>query len=225
MMNLSFLKPVFAKTKSEPNVFSSAVLIEMTKWGKVYTCSGVAIRDDIVLTSAHCMDNTASNVKIILEDEYEPSKNTFVRVSYYIKHEGYDPKKSLYENDLSILFLDKKLPTKFKPTYISDHVMQNLMTRVGYGGRAGKNKKITVPVKPQKIIKDKKYFEFLDSQSVIGDSGGPVFALDKKGHEHLVGLHSTKEGEGKTYSLNLRHFKDWIDQKIKNHKAIEQKAI
>ena len=54
-----------------------------------------------------------------------------------------------------------------------------------------------------------KNFILTDDNSVIGDSGGPIYQVTENGHK-LIGIHSTLEGTDKTYIVNLSHYKDWI---------------
>lgn len=96
--------------------YSAAVLIEMKKGGKTFTCSGVAFDHKTVLTSAHCMDG-ADEVKVILDPVYSLRPKTFLKVDYFVNHESYNPKKSFYHNDISLLFLEKKLPFPLFKSY------------------------------------------------------------------------------------------------------------
>lgn len=201
---------------------SASVIIEMTKFGSVYTCSGVAISDQIILTSAHCMDNSAGNVKILLDDEYKAGTKNYIEIDYYYKHEKYHGPRSFFKYDISILFLKKKLPKTIKPVKIGPFIKEGKFFRVGYGGRNNENKKKIIAIEPKQLVLKNTYLEFKDSDSVIGDSGGPVFVTDNK-QISLVGLHSTVEDGQKTYSVNLIKLKEWVDNKISIHKMNNQK--
>lgn len=190
--------------------FSSSFLIEVTRGNEIFTSSAVAIGPGLILTAAHCVD-CADEIVLILGDNYK-TPDSVINVNKWIIHQDYNPNKSLYENDLAILFLDDDLPHFINFEMIEEEVSMDkhsLIERIGFGGRSDEN--IRTWITPDFVghTFNKKNLVFNDTHSVIGDSGGPIY-LEEEGRLKLIGIHSTLEGDSLTYAVNLSKFRDWV---------------
>ena len=191
--------------------FNSSLLIEIKRGDVSFTCSGVAIGQRLVLTSAHCFDDVDS-ARILLDAQYDPRSKNEVVVKNFELHPLYDPKKSLYKHHLAILHLAGALPHNINIATIKQTrklAVDLEVDRIGFGGRGSLNTRTWTNPRIKKI--DNEVLELTDSMSVVGDSGGPVYLQTPQGIE-LVGLHSTLEGNNKTYSVYLPHYKNWIEK-------------
>jgi secreted trypsin-like serine protease len=154
--------------------FENAVLIKSVLTnGNVGFCSGVVLNPTTVLTAAHCIDrNTQHRIQIV--------KKFFIQWTYAVqpamKSSSYHPELSKSDADIGILTFTKPLPFMSIPLCQKTHANETLY-RVGFGGRNGKNLKNTFEIQA-KSITDNGAQKALDEQSVSGDSGGPVFAVE-----------------------------------------------
>ena len=197
--------------------FLSTVIIEVEKFGKVYTSTAVAIGEKLLLTAAHSVDNMDS-AKALTGRSYKETIEE-VDVQRCIIHPNYDPKKSFYKNDIAIVVLKEELPDCVKieelPTS-SQYEKGDVFERIGFGGRNKRNRRTwTNPTYSSRTF-DRKSFILEDQMSVIGDSGGPIFK-DNGDTVELIGIHSTLEGQSKTYIVNLAPYKKWIEANIEIH--------
>ena len=53
--------------------FNSSLVIEVTRPEGKFTCSGVAIKDDMVLTAAHCLEGKILEIRVFNQESYDPS--------------------------------------------------------------------------------------------------------------------------------------------------------
>lgn len=199
------------------NEFSSTVVLEVKRHGKIYTSTAVVIGKRALLTAAHsvdCMDQAA----ICIGASYRKNIKK-IKVKRCIIHPNYNPRKSLYENDLAIVVLTEDLPTKTKHESVpTKNTLKkgDVLERIGFGLRNNRNKRTwTNPIFKSRSF-NRKNLILEDELSVIGDSGGPVFKhTDDK--VELVGIHSTLEGKSKTFVVNLAYYQNWIETNLEIH--------
>jgi V8-like Glu-specific endopeptidase len=195
--------------------FNSSLVIEVTRSSGVFTCSGVAIKDDVVLTAAHCLDGEVTKVRVSHQASYDPQAK-FHAVESFELHPEYDVKKSNFHFDLAKIKLKTKLPasTKIMPIAKKDSDIDGNFFRLGFGARADKNIRTLVTPEFKALRPHSKTLELNDMYSYSGDSGGPIF-LQRQGQMYLVAIHSTLSygPEGK-YSFNplLAAHRSWINQ-------------
>lgn len=190
--------------KTNWSKFSCSLLIEVSRNQKVFTSSAVLIKRNVLLTSAHSVEDIDKGY-VHLSHKYGHD-NMRVAFKKVIIHSGYDKKKSNYENDIAIIILEHNLPKNFTPANL-DHYskVENIsVDRIGFGGRNGKNCRTWT--NPFALETLENTIVLKDTLSVIGDSGGPIFT--KNG---LVGIHSTLEGGCKTYAVYVPFFQGWIN--------------
>lgn len=191
--------------------FNSSFVIEVRRGESVYTSTAVALGKRMLLTAAHCIDCAEEAVLIIGEDYKRP--DSVQEISQWIVHPGYNPSKSLYENDLAIIYLEEDLPHFTGIESIAENILLDekcFLERIGFGGRNNANVRTWTNPTYQSTTFNKRNYILHDTLSVIGDSGGPIYK-EENGILKLVGIHSTLEGRDKTYIVNLSMYKDWID--------------
>lgn len=200
--------------------FNSTFVIEVKRGDKVFTSTAVALGKRMLITAAHCID-CAEDIVLILGDDYD-NPDSVKAVSHWIVHPGYNPNNSLYENDLAIIYIDEDLPHFTGLEVIEDEILLNhkcFIERIGFGGRNNNNIRTWTNPSFESITFNKKNFILNDSLSVVGDSGGPVYK-EENGVLKLIGIHSTLEGESKTYVVNLSIYKSWLDGHLEYREVI-----
>ena len=203
------------------SLFSDSVLIEVErpaghKMGNTI-CSGVILNPHLVLTTAHCAEGaTSMTVVFDVEKGAQAVKKEKVLPAQMKVHPGYEPKKSLYKNDLVLLFLKNPAPLELKMIRKipekNSLVSGDRLIRIGVGMRNGKNlRNVTNPIyvgKPAQGV-----LETSDIFSYFGDSGGPLYNFKYE----LIAIHSTLDDfDGKktphAFSVYLPDYQEWIQR-------------
>jgi V8-like Glu-specific endopeptidase len=192
------------------------VVLETTRSGGTFTCSGVALNPKTVLTAAHCAAGAAS-IRVSPDFLYDANSPNFVPVQMdrVRIHPKYVPSKSLYSNDLAVLALAVPLPQSLNYVPIPyDHsvpVQGDWLERIGYGGRNGANRKTWTS---ETFIEDEPgTLMTRDSMSVVGDSGGPLYYRNGSVF-YLIGIHSTVIRDGNSVTaaaVDLRELRLWVE--------------
>lgn len=193
--------------------FSSGLLIEVTRPTGVFTCTGVAINKNTVLTAAHCLEGEILKIRISSEASYDQN-GFFFEVESFDLHPDYDSKTSNYRSDLAKIKLKTDLPKDLMiyPIIKQTKPLEGKILRLGFGSRNQMNSRTLIEPMFKNLRKDEKVLELHDMFSYSGDSGGPVF-LQNAGQMYLIAIHSTLSfgPEGK-YSFNplLSSHREWI---------------
>ena len=197
------------------NLFKNVDFLEVTRPDTgVATCSAVRIKGkNIALTSAHCVAGVSSMRLTEDIDPKLPSTSWVSAPSAHI-HPEYDPKKSLFENDIAVVCLPEtnadgaelwQSEVNFDST--------TPLVRIGWGERSGRNARDWTD--PQKIKSDPRGVWITDDMNgVRGDSGGPLITKDKDGKLKVIGIHSTWDPsvrKGISYAVSVLAVQKWIN--------------
>ncbi len=195
------------------NNFNSSLLIEVTRPSGVFTCTGVAINRNTILTAAHCLEGEILKVRISNDSMYD-KKGNFFEVESFELNPDYNSKKSNYRSDIAKIKLKGELPegTMIYPIIKKDRPLEGKILRLGYGARGANNVRTLVQPEFKTVRTQEKTLELNDMFSYSGDSGGPIFLQDH-GQMYLIAIHSTLSfgPEGKhSYNPLLSTHREWI---------------
>jgi secreted trypsin-like serine protease len=207
------IMPIVGFTKSDEwDEFNSSLLIEVTRPTGVFTCTGVAVSNDLVITAAHCLEGKITKVRVFTQSFYDPKSN-YIEVKSFKIHPKYQPKNSRYLSDVAKIHLSSSLPASIKILPIfKETIVWGDIYRFGFGERNKKNVRTVITPKLRRMNLDENIVELNDTFSYSGDSGGPIYL--KRGKEtFLLAIHSTLSfgPEGKfSYNPLLAHYASWI---------------
>lgn len=193
--------------------FNSSLLIEVTRPTGTFTCTGVAINKNTILTAAHCLEGEILKVRISNEASYNVS-GKFFEIESFELHPEYDSHESNFRSDIAKIKLKNDLPadTKFFPIIKKDSNLSGKIMRLGFGARGTQNIRTMVTPELRNVRPHEKILELNDMYSYSGDSGGPIF-MQNNGQMYLIAIHSTLSfgPEGK-HSFNplLSSHREWI---------------
>ena len=193
--------------------FNSSLVIEVTRPEGKFTCSGVAIKEDVVLTAAHCLEGKILKIKVFNQASYNPESKFWSAENFEI-HPDYDKSSSNFKADLARIKLSEKLPssTMIYPILKNESNFKGKLLRVGYGARSQSNIRTLITPQFKTLHKETKVLELDDMYSYSGDSGGPIF-IQRDGQMYLVAIHSTLSygPEGKfSYNPLVSAQRDWL---------------
>ena len=202
----------FAQNDIDWTNFNSSLVIEVTRPEGKFTCSGVAIKDDMVLTAAHCLEGKILKIRVFTQASYNPRSKSIEAKSFDL-HPEYNKEKSNYKADLAKIKLSEKLPesTVIYPIMKNDNIRGKIL-RVGFGARSNNNIRTLITPQFKDIKINEKVLELDDMYSYSGDSGGPIF-IQRDGQMYLAAIHSTLSygPEGKfSYNPLVSGQRDWI---------------
>ena len=166
-------------------------------------CTGTFIRDDLLMTAAHCTQGAGTN-KFVVFSNHAPWAKERPTSSQYTVHQDFSmDEPSPRPSDLAFILFPKNTapPNMIAQIASEDEPVDASVTMVGYGGatpswqwdvlgvrRIGKNQIAGLWYGgPYRMIKVNTNSEFtpMDASSINeGDSGGPLY----NAHGHLIGI-------------------------------------
>lgn len=208
---VTLMIPGFAQV-DEWEKFNSSLLIEVTRPNGVFTCTGVAVSDQLIITAAHCLEGDVKQVRIFTGSKYD-AKASSLAVKDYKIHPKYNAKESRFKSDLAKISLKDKLPgfVKLHSIYSGKRI-DGTLYRFGFGERNKQNIRTVITPKFRNLNFDDAVIELNDQFSRSGDSGGPIYM--QNGDEITVlAVHSTfSHGPEGNFSFNplLGSYTSWI---------------
>jgi V8-like Glu-specific endopeptidase len=192
--------------------FNSSLLIEVTRPNGVFTCTGVAVSKNTIITAAHCLEGSIKSVRVFTQAVYDPSQ-TCLRIKDYKLHPNYNSGVSRYRSDLAKIHMKENLPPFIQIHEINKgtKIFGNIY-RFGFGQRNNQNVRTVVTPTLRRLNTNEEVLELDDEFSRSGDSGGPIFLQNGKTIS-LVAIHSTfSHGPEGNFSLNplLEAYIPWI---------------
>jgi len=210
--NYPFVKNGLA---AKPSDFPEVVAVEVDDVVRQVKriCTGVVVRDDVVITAAHCAYGKIKPLRVIsgtnaAVSATTPSQQVLKVTSYKVM----DPQatsagRRLMGSDLMILFLDGKLSSPVFPIAVPSLAaltQAKALRIVGFGddGKGGIGKKLFADV-PLEVARcdqahsvsgscgdGEGFLKRADGKfdACPGDSGGPAYVLNDDGKYRLVGL-------------------------------------
>ena len=196
------------------NNFNSSLVLEVTRPHGKFTCSGVAIKEDVVLTAAHCLEGEILKIRVFNQATYHTKSKSWDAESFQL-HPDYNKSSSNFKSDLARIKLSTKLPasTLFYPILKNEKDLKGKILRVGFGARSESNSRTLVTPEFKALKSHEQVLELNDMYSYSGDSGGPIF-VQREGQMFLVAIHSTLSygPEGKfSYNPLVSSQREWIN--------------
>lgn len=170
-------------------------------------CTGVIISDKLVLTAAHCVENSDEEIEVRFGSEitgnYEAIESEFIYLSSDFKGSQNNKQRGVNTGDLAIIVLKKAIPTKYESVEIyPDSSVLPARTPLLYAGFGLTKIDNSGKVESGKLhegivtISQAQYSEteFSVNQTngsgaCNGDSGGPIF-FTKNSKLVLAGISS-----------------------------------
>jgi secreted trypsin-like serine protease len=209
-------------------------------------CGGTLIRDNAVLTAAHCIrSTTASNYGVRIGDwkiGQQGPQEVAVRLSKIYKHEDYDSRTT--QNDIALLILDRRvtlggqvqtacIPDKPVKLDATCYATGWGITREGGSTQPTTLQEVQLPLYTKSDCKSKNGNGVTEDMicagyneggkdSCQGDSGGPlVCRIPGSNRMELRGVTSWGYGCARPNKpgvyARVNHFTSWINSKLVQH--------
>ncbi|MFS4458583.1 S1 family peptidase [Bdellovibrio sp. HCB2-146] len=203
-------------------------------------CTGTLIRENVILTAAHCLSEKPDGLKIIFGVAPMTSKYVSRKSVSFIPHPSF---RAPHAHDIALIIFAGGLPPGFKPVEIAPEKFPlkegYKFTAVGYGRTLGRT-----PSSPQDkqgmarlrsthlavtaLSDDGRYFlikQSSDAGVCSGDSGGPAL-MRYRNVNYIVGVLSAvvwsgqiKDGDtcaDRARYMRVSGYADWINKSLKN---------
>ncbi len=237
-------------TVRENDADSQEVVMLMTRSeeGQVSICTASAISSDVLVTAAHCVPDSAQDIVVSLHSSVScesgfDSRNDIAKVLDVAKHPDYNPASKTYlkaSNDIALVFMEKKLPAKYKIHDIAtpSEIENQELLFLGYGTTGFTKdgtmilRKTQLPSQSVKIDIKNKIVEVDQSAGTgicTGDSGGPAL-IDLGINRKIVSVNSLvlfdatttdadKCGRGAALTMIYPHL-DWLKYELNNRDKV-----
>lgn len=196
-------------------------------WGNEALCTGVVIREDVVLTAAHCLTTSTDTAKpsdVMVSSANELSYGMHgVTVSRIEIHPQYSAQHSMFvenSSDIAILFLT--YPIHLHPAKLPDSVISvNTPVMLEGYGKTEHNTSGVLACR-RSIVEQTTLSDIRTKGACYGDSGGPMY-VGNTVHgigSRLVGNSKTNDQcEGSAWYLFLLDKVRWIDVMLASTKT------
>lgn len=239
--NLSHIKIINGQTVASG--FDAMASLTVSP-GKAPFCGGTIVASGVLLTSAHCVYNVATNLYVNRSQYVLPASEQSMLVTGVVVHPNFDA--STTENDIALVWYRETEPEVPTVTLAQTPPTQGIFSAFGWGSLANLGN-----VQPAALQKTELKFvdrspcakqlkvPLFDSQicaisptegaghdTCTGDSGGPLMS----GSTHnftQVGIVSwgygcAQAGKPGVYT-NVAHFLPWIRKTIENSKLVHKR--
>jgi len=174
-----------------------AVAAYMVNGGAGGMCTATLVRPDVMLTAAHCVDeSTMWDMVVFAPDIYDSNSNNTYDVAQAIAHPNYFHSDTQIRNDMAVLLMQDKVDdVDFIPVNtveMDDDWVGDIMHYVGYGsnttyGGPGGGQKRETDIEVNDVYDDSFVHYSVGTNTCSGDSGGPAF-VNHDGHWYVVGV-------------------------------------
>lgn len=222
---------IWGGEKVEPQDPLAQYLVGTAAVDRKFSCSGVIVAPDVILTAAHCLKRRSVDTPPKWPQKLKFGLSVIEQPLLVI--DAHDmlihPRWDSSGIDLALIHFKHSLPEFFSPIPIaplSFEPVQGLI-QVGYGVTSktpSDDDEVGVLFKKSAIIISRSQnFLRVSAGPCSGDSGGPLIAQNSHGNPSLIGIVSrvdTEFGDPEpcardTVYVNVANFQDWIDEGIK----------
>lgn len=157
--------------------------------GQISLCSGSILREDMIVTAAHCVAGNPSSIHIVFGTHLSKARlQSSVIASRFEAHPQYDPRQmGVDQNDIGVVFFDGGLPKGFAPATLmsskSELQKGETVEIAGFGisdaetkAGPGTLRETSVQVSNPELGKTEVVLDQTEGHGAChGDSGGPAF--------------------------------------------------
>lgn len=177
-------------TKKDVNARSVVGLVMDKEEGQAM-CTGSIVSGNVILTAAHCVEDSPRRVRLVFGPILQKANPTMVReVDHYIIHPNWGKHLASGEGDLALVHFKGNLPEGYMTAHLAPESLNlkpgQVVLMEGYGVTngethvgAGKLRKTTTHIlerhSPTEIVTDGE-----KTSVCFGDSGGPAFVKNGK---------------------------------------------
>ncbi|MEZ0391818.1 MAG: trypsin-like serine protease [Pseudobdellovibrionaceae bacterium] len=180
---------------SEQDALSASVV---AVWDEAndFICTGTLIRENIVLTAAHCVLGSAGNLKILFSLDVSSPVSEIRKAIGSRVHEGYrtHQQNNLDQDDIALIKFEGALPAGYKPAVLlQDEKQVDRGTEVimaGFGAVAAQTNEVDVSSMSEKKIKN----EIQDGRLVCDNGLEFCYELVLSGDGVLRSAHAKIQG-------------------------------
>jgi secreted trypsin-like serine protease len=183
---------------NNPIAKSTVALLMVGSAGDISLCTGSILREDMIVTAAHCVADSPSSVHIVFGTHLSKARlQSSVVASHFEANPQYDPNQTgVDQNDIGVVFFEGGLPRGFEAATVmssqSELQKGETVEIAGFGitdaqtkANPGTLRQTSVQVLNPELGKSEVVLDQTEGHGAChGDSGGPAFL--KKGSKLLL---------------------------------------